>query len=115
MTHDRIAKILAAEAEYAEEHQDAPVKDGTTITHRGQRSHVFSIRLSDVERVGLEKAAQQAGVAPSSLARQWIAEKLASGSPSVDIAGVADTLDALATSLRLVQSSGAQGPDRKRL
>jgi hypothetical protein len=106
MTNDRIAKILAAEAEYAEEHQDAPVKDGTTITHRGQRSHVFSIRLSDSERAGLENAAQQAGVAPSTLARQWIAERLASGATPVDIAGIADSLDALAMSLRSAQTRG---------
>jgi hypothetical protein len=110
MTIDHIAEILAKEAEYAEAHKDAPVKDGTIITHRGQRSHVFSIRLSDSERVALEHAAEKAGVAPSTLARQWIAERLASGATPVDIAGVADTLDALAVSLRAAQIRGATGP-----
>lgn len=101
MTNDNVEKILAAEAEYAEKHKDAPLKDGTTITHRGQRSHVFSIRLSDSERVALERAAEQTGAAPSTLARQWIAERLASDVPPMDIAGVADALDALAVSLRV--------------
>ncbi len=107
MTRDHIAEILAKEAEYAEEHKDAPLKDGTIITHRGLRSHVFSIRLSDSERDALERAAEHLGVAPSTLARQWIAEKLASGSPPVDIAGVADTLDALAVSLREAHRQGS--------
>jgi len=106
MTRDHIAEILAAEAEYAEEHKDAPVRDGTIITHKGQRSHVFSIRLSDSERDALERAAEHAGVAPSTLARQWIAERLVSGATPVDIAGVADTLDALAMSLRATQTRG---------
>jgi len=107
MKDQDIAAALNEEAEYAETHKDAPLRDGTVITHRGQRSHVFSIRLSDSEREQLEQAAIHAGVAPSTLARQWIAERLASGATPVDIAGVADSLDALAMSLRAAQSQGS--------
>jgi len=37
-----IADLLQAEAEHAETHADAPLRDGTTITHRGRTRHVLA-------------------------------------------------------------------------
>ena len=44
-----LSELLKREAEYAQAHKDAPVGEGTTVTHRGQRSRIFSLRLSEAE------------------------------------------------------------------
>jgi hypothetical protein len=100
MTHKSIDQILREEAEHVEQHKDSPLRDGTVITHKNQRSYVFSIRLSESERTALWQIATRTAVAPSSLARQWIAERLVSEVTSTDILGVADTLETLASQLR---------------
>jgi hypothetical protein len=91
MTH-ALSRLLRQEAEYAETHKDAPLHDGTRVTHRGQRSRVFSIRLSDSEFAALEAASTGVGVPPSTLARQWIAERLASEHEPADLKEIADAL-----------------------
>ena len=100
MTGKDIERLLRDEAEYTETHKDAPLRDGTIITHKNQRSYVLSIRLSESERAGLEQVAGQAGVPASSLARQWIAEKLVSQSSPTDVHDVADVLETMANRLR---------------
>ena len=107
MTGKHIEQILRDEAEYAEAHKDAPLRDGTIITHKNQRSYVLSIRLSESERGGLEQVAGQAGVPASSLARQWIAEKLFSQSSPTDLEGVADVLETMANQLRNTRNTGS--------
>ncbi len=103
MASERLAEVLKAEALHAEANKDAPLQDGTIITHRGVRSHVFSIRLSDAERDLLEQCAGQVGVAPSTLARQWIAERLISHTPPTDLEDIANTLATLAKTVRSLQ------------
>lgn len=100
MTEKSIEQILREEAEYVENHKDAPLRDGTIITHKNQRSYVFSIRLSESERSALEKAADGAAMPPSALARQWISERLVSHSSPTDVRGVADVLETMASQLR---------------
>lgn len=100
MTDQDIEQILRDEAEYAEAHKDAPLRAGTIISHKNQRSYVFSIRLSESERYALDQVARQVEVAPSSLARQWIAERLVSQTPPTDVQGVAHILELLAGQLR---------------
>jgi hypothetical protein len=100
MKGNKLEEILELEAQHAEEHKDAPLRDGTVITHRGQRSHVFSIRLSDDERAQLELAAAETGVAPSALARQWIGERLSTQSAPTDLGSIANTLATLSATLR---------------
>jgi len=87
-----LSDLLKAEAEYAEAHKDAPLKEGTIITHRGQRSRVFSIRLSESEFTALEEASKRLGVPSSTLARQWISERLASDTEPTDLQGIANAL-----------------------
>ena len=108
MTGKDIEQILRDEAEYAEAHKDAPLRDGTIITHKNQRSYVLSIRLSESERAGLEQVAGQVGVPASSLARQWIAEKLVSQSSPTDVHGVADVLETMANQLRNTRDTGGR-------
>lgn len=102
MTEKNIDEILRDEAEFVEAHKDAPLRDGTVITHKNQRSYVFSIRLSESERNALEKAADRAAVAPSALARQWISERLISQSSPTDVYSIADALETVASQLRQV-------------
>jgi len=87
-----IADLLQAEAEHAETHADAPLRDGTTITHRGQRSRVFSIRLAESEIEALEAAAEKTGLPASTLARTWIATRLAANDDTTDVHAIADAL-----------------------
>lgn len=89
---DDIAELLRAEAEAAEANPDAPLRDGTIIERHGQRSRVFSIRLAESEMSALEAAADRAGMAASTLARTWIAERLASSGDVDDVHAIADAL-----------------------
>jgi hypothetical protein len=109
VTHKDIDQMLREEAEYAEAHKDAPLRDGTIITHKNQRSYVLSVRLSESERAGLERVAGRVGVPASSLARQWIAEKLVSHTSPTDVYDVADVLETMANQLRNTRNTGGDG------
>ena len=99
MNEKELEEFLRGEAEYAETHKDVPLQEGTVITRRRQRSNVFSIRLSDDERRALELASARANMPPSSLARQWIAERLATSTEAVDVREIASVLETLAKRL----------------
>ena len=86
-----INDLLRTEAEAAEANPDAPVKPDTVITRHGQRSRVYSIRLAESEIAALEVAAKRAGIPASTLARTWIAERLASDE-TMDVHAIADAL-----------------------
>ncbi|MFZ2964582.1 MAG: hypothetical protein WA006_07865 [Rhodoglobus sp.] len=88
-----IAETLRAEAEAAEANPDAPLKPGTIITRHGQRSRVYSLRLSEVEIEALEAAAERAGIPASTLARTWIAERLVAEDGTTDLHAMAQTLE----------------------
>lgn len=77
MRRDELGAFLDAEAETIEADQDAPLKPGTAVTWRGQTTRVYSIRLGDSEISALEAAAARAGMPAATLARTWIAERLA--------------------------------------
>lgn len=99
MTDDsNIADVLRAEAEAAEANPDAPAKPGTVITRHGQRSRVYSIRLAESEITALEAAAERAGIPASTLARTWIAERLAADD-TTDVHAIADALAAFSRRL----------------
>ena len=110
MSEENIDHKLRHEAEHVEPYKNAALRDGTVITHKNQRSYVFSIRLSESERTALEQAAHLASVAPSSLARAWIAERLTSEVPPTDVHGVANTLETLASQLRTLGQGVDRGP-----
>jgi hypothetical protein len=99
-----LSELLKREAEYAQEHKDTPVSEGTTVTHRGQRSRIFSLRLSEAEFALLERVADERGVPVSRLAREWITEKLAAESRPTDIAELAEAVSVLASRLASVAS-----------
>lgn len=103
-----LSELLKREAEYAQEHQDAPVSEGTTVTHRGQRSRIFSLRLSEAEFALLERVANERGVPLSRLARQWITEKLAGESRPTDVAELAEAVAVLASRLASVASGATR-------
>lgn len=100
----QLSELLTHEAEYAEQHKDAPVSEGTIVTHRGQRSRIFSIRLSEAEFALLERVAGERSVPVSRLAREWITEKLAAESRPTDIAELAEAVSVLASRLASVAS-----------
>jgi hypothetical protein len=60
---------------------------------------VYSVRLSELEAAALEAAAERAGVPASTLARAWIAERLAEDDGSTDLQSIANTLDILSRRL----------------
>lgn len=104
MTRDDLEQALRLEAEYAESHQDEPIRQGSVVTHRGQRSRMLSIRMSESEFAALERVAGASGVPVSRLAREWIAQKLATeGSPG-DVAELADAVAVLARRLSTLAS-----------
>lgn len=96
---EEIAELLRAEAEYAETHRDAPLRDGTEISHRGQRAVIFSIRLSHSEKEALEAASRKAGIPVSRLARGWIVDRLVKAEQPHDIQEIADALAAYSRAL----------------
>lgn len=95
----KIADELRAEAEAAEADPDAPARPGTVITRHGQRSRVYSLRLAESEINALEAAAERAGIPASTLARTWIAERLASDDDTADVQAIADALAAFSRRL----------------
>ncbi len=77
MSDDDLDKMLAEEAEHAEQHKDAEPGPETKVSRPNRnRSNVFSVRLSDDEMRRLSAAAAQAGIAPSTMARTMIARQL---------------------------------------
>lgn len=96
--NDELTNILRLESEAVEANPDAPVKPGTVITRHGQRSRVYSIRLAESEIAALEAAAERVGLPASTLARTWIAERLASDDTG-DIHAIADALAAFSRRL----------------
>lgn len=108
MTRDDLEQTLRREAEYAESHQDEPIRQGSVVTHRGQRSRMLSIRMSESEFAALERAAGASGVPVSRLAREWIAQKLATeGSPG----GVAELADAVAVLAQRLSTLASKATD----
>ena len=88
-----IERRLEEEALQAENNKDAPLQPGTIITRPGrQRAHVFSIRLAESEMKALEAAAERHGLPASTLARTWIAERLANEGEANDVQAIADAL-----------------------
>ncbi len=78
MSDDDLDKMLAEEAEHAEQHKDAEPGPETKVSRPNRnRSNVFSVRLSNDEMRRLSAAAAQAGIAPSTMARTMITKHLA--------------------------------------
>ena len=96
-----VEKMLAEEAEHAEEHKDAEPDSDTKVSRPNRnRSNVFSVRLSDEEVRRLNEAAEQAGVAASTLARSMISRQLSAGlSPAIG----QDLAEKLAPAIRQTQ------------
>jgi hypothetical protein len=93
-------QFLQDEAEHAEVNKDAPLTPQTRVSRPGgQRARVYSIRLTESEVAALEAAAERAGVPASTLARAWIAERLAEDDGSTDLQSIANTLDILSRRL----------------
>ena len=105
MNKKALAELLRVEAEHAETHQNAPEKPGTIATRPGgQRTRVFSVRLSESESVALDAAAEQAGVTTSALVRQWIGDKLAGETSATDPHTMAVTLRSVAHRLETLDA-----------
>jgi hypothetical protein len=80
MSSEDVRDLLRREAEYSEQHQDAPAQPGTAVTRAGAtRSTVYSVRLAPDEVAAIQAQAEAAGVPPATLARTWIVERLQSG------------------------------------
>lgn len=74
---DDLDKMLAEEAEHAEQHMDAEPGPHTKVSRPNRtRSNVFSVRLNDEEMRQLAAAAEKADIPPSTMARTMIAKQL---------------------------------------
>ncbi len=69
------------------------------------RSHMLSIRMSDAEYSALERVALAQDIPVSTLAREWIVEKLATEGAPRDVAELADAVAVLAQRLSALASS----------
>ncbi|MFT3944454.1 MAG: hypothetical protein QM705_11640 [Ancrocorticia sp.] len=100
-----IERLLKEEAEYAEAHKDEPLRGGTSIIRRGQKSKVYTLRLTESEYARLEIVAEKVGLPPSTLVRTWIAERLAAEDPErADFQAMASTLEAISIRLAAVSA-----------
>ncbi len=100
-----IERPLKEEAEYAEAYKDEPLRGGTSIVRRGQKSKVYTLRLTESEYARLEIVAEKVGLPPSTLVRTWIAEHLAAEDPEhVDFQAMASTLEAISIRLAAVSA-----------
>jgi hypothetical protein len=108
VVREELERSLKREAEYAESHQDEPIREGSVVTHRGQRSQMLSIRMSEAEYSALERVALAEDIPISRLAREWIAEKLATEGSPRDVAELADAVAVLAQRLSALASSRPQ-------
>jgi len=99
---DNLDALLAAEAEHAENHKDAPIKPGTRISRPGgARAKVLSVRLTEAEAAALEAAADRAGSTPSALVRDWITDRLISDD-ATDPRELARALESIAHRVELL-------------
>jgi hypothetical protein len=79
-------RLLREEAEHAEAHQDAPIREETTVSRPGHaRSTVYSVRLNADEVAGLQELADEAGLPASTLVRSWIVERLRAHGETSDV------------------------------
>lgn len=88
-----IEEVLRREAEHAEANKDAPERADVVATRPGGgRARILSIRLAESEALALDIAAKRTGLPASTLARTWIAEKLAAEGDTTDVRAIADAL-----------------------
>lgn len=83
----RIDDIIAEESEAAEQYDDTqPLPDHVKVSRPGiNRTKVFSLRLSDDEFAGIERAAEEANLPVRTLVRAWILDRLhGKNPPTVD-------------------------------
>lgn len=100
-----VERLLKEEAEYAEAHKDEPLRGGTSIVRGGQKSKVYTLRLTESEYARLEIVAEKVGLPPSTLVRTWIAERLAAEDPErADFQAMASTLEAFSKRLAAVSA-----------
>jgi len=104
VTRQDLEQTLRREAEYEQSHPDEPIREGSLVTHRGQLSRMLSIRMSESEFAALERVAGASGVPVSRLAREWIAQKLATESSPRDVAELAEAVAMLAQRLSTLAS-----------
>lgn len=80
MSEKELSELLHDEAEHAEQHADAEIQPGTTISRPGHaRSTVYSVRLNQDEHAALQHLAGEAGIPSSALVRSWILERVRAG------------------------------------
>jgi hypothetical protein len=73
-----IRKVIAQEAEEAETRRGAGEEFGPGVTNRtrAEAGMVYHVRIPASRLEQLRQVAEQAGLAPSALARQWVLERL---------------------------------------
>jgi hypothetical protein len=96
-----INDLIATEAAASEEHPDAPLKAGSTITRGHSRAKTLQIRLNDDELAALSSLAEARGIPVSTLASDLLLGQLAASDTSTKalIARIRAELDALASSV----------------
>ena len=96
-----INDLIATETAASEEHPDAPLKAGSTITRGHSRAKTLQIRLNDDELAALSSLAEARGIPVSTLARDLLLGQLAASDTSTKalIARIRAELDALASSV----------------
>ncbi len=94
-------KLIAAEAEAAEQNPDAASRPEAKATRGHNRVKTLQVRLNDDEFSALTAAAERLGVPASTLARDLLLRELAapSESPQAVVARMRADLDALASSV----------------
>ncbi len=106
MTSD-LQRLLAHEADYAEQHRDDPIPPGARATRPNRaKSVMFSLRLVPEEMAEVQALAHDSGVPASALVRGWITQRLAAErNAPTDTAAVVDRIEADVRTLRKLVTS----------
>ncbi len=102
-----LARLLAEEGNYAEQHRDDPIPLNAVSTRPNQaKSVMFSLRLNPDELTALQELAREREVPASALVRGWITQRITAehNAPSTTAAAV-DQLEADVRTLRKLVAS----------
>lgn len=90
-----VHELIAREAAAAERYRDAPDQPGTRVSRGIPRGRTLQVRLSAEEFAAIDRAARDAGLPPSTYARQILLAAQSTTSNAEVIARIRADLDLL--------------------